>query len=350
MTGATGWLDSTPAADGLTMPPEWARHERCVMAWPCRVSVWGTHLDAAKREYAAVARAVAAFEPVLLVARPGDGDEARRATDGAAIEVVEWPLDDSWTRDVGAIVVTDRARGDRRAGVRFRFNAWGEKFDPYAHDAEFAARMCEWVGIDGYDARPFVLEGGSITVDGAGTLITTEQCLLDPNRNPDLSRRVIEERLRSWLGVERIVWLPFGLVEDWDTDGHVDNVAAFVAPNTVVAQRTTDVDNPNYERLRRNVEVLHEAGLHVRELDVLPYATIDEGATSVVVPPTNFYQANGALIVPVVADSEDAARALAALRAAVPDREVVGVPGVELAYGGGGVHCITQQVPGRTIA
>jgi agmatine deiminase len=203
-------------------------------------------------------------------------------------------------------------------------------------------RMCEALGIERIDASPFVLEGGAISVDGEGALVTTEECLLNPNRNPTLSRDDIEQELRGRLGVERIVWLPHGILEDDDTDGHVDNVAAFVGPGRVVAQTTADRDDPNYERLRRNVAVLRHAGLDVVELDVLPAAIVE--GERVVVPPLNAYLANGLVVVPVV-DGEPADRSLAIWREVFPDREVVGVPGVTLAYGGGGVHCITQQVP-----
>ncbi len=312
------------------------------MAWPTRASMWGSQLAAAEQEYAATARAIAGHVPVTMVARPSHGDAATAAcgTD-RPIEVVEWPIDDSWARDIGAIVIT-QASGAHRAGVQFAFNAWGEKFAPYGEDARFATRMCEHLGLATYDARPFVLEGGAITVDGEGMLVTTEEVLLNPNRNPSMSRADVEAALRTWLGADRIVWLPFGLVEDDDTDGHVDNVAAFVAPGVVVAQTTADRANPNYERLRRNADALVGAGLEVREVDVLPYAVV--GGERVVVPPTNFYQCNEGVVVPVVAGAL-AEAALDAMRGALPDRVVVGVPGEVLAFGGGGVHCITQQVP-----
>lgn len=323
---------------GLSMPPEWAPHERCLVAWPCRSTMWGDQLDEAKAAHAAVVAAISRFEPVLLVANPGAGHEAAAACPDA--EVVEWPIDDSWARDIGAIVLTD---GDgRRAGLNPVFNAWGEKFHPYDEDAEFARRMCEHLGLERVDAFPFVLEGGAITVDGAGTVITTEQCLLNPNRNPGLDRAGVEAELRRWLGVERVVWLPYGLVEDADTDGHVDNVALCVRPGEVLAQTTTDPDDVNHDRLRENVAVLTAAGYDVTEIDVLPSAVID-GERSVV-PPLNLYLANGAAIVPVV-DGPEGDAALAAVRRALPEREVVGVPGAVLAHGGGGVHCITQQVP-----
>jgi agmatine deiminase len=323
----------------LRMPAEWAPHERCVMAWPARASMWGRQLTTAKADYAEVARVIARTEPVLMVANPGTGNEAAAACGTANVEVVEWPVDDSWTRDMGAVAVNG---GGRRAAVDFVFNSWGEKFLPYDEDARFARRMCEALGIERIDAAPFVLEGGAITVDGEGTLVTTEQCLLNPNRNPGMSRDEIEAELRRWLGATQVVWLPYGVVEDDDTDGHVDNVAAFVGPGSVVAQTTADRDDPNHERLRRNVAVLHDAGLDVIELDVLPAATVE--GERVVAPPLNAYLANGSVVVPVT-DGAPARRALAIWQEIFADREVIGVPGATLAYGGGGVHCITQQVP-----
>jgi len=299
--------------------------------------MWRGQLDEAKAAHASVVEAIGRFEPVLLAARPGDGDEARTACPTA--EVVEWPLDDSWARDIGAIVLT----GDgRRAGLDPVFNGWGGKFHPYDEDARFAERMCAHLGLERIDASPFVLEGGAITVDGDGTVVTTEQCLLNPNRNPDLDRGQIEDELRRWLGVERVVWLPYGLLEDDDTDGHVDNVALCVGPGVVLAQTVADQDDVNHDRLLRNAEVLVDAGYEVLTVDVLPTVEVDGELARV--PPLNLYLADGAAIVPVV-DGPEAEAALAQVRAALPDREVVGVPGATLAFGGGGVHCITQQVP-----
>jgi agmatine deiminase len=327
------------------MPAEWAPHERCLMAWPAREEAWrGCGLEAARDDYAAIARAIARFEPVLMVADPRDAADARTRC-GADVEVVEVPIDDSWVRDTGPIFVL--GAGGTRAAVDFRFNSWGEKFLPYDNDAAVARRLLEHLGVPRYEA-PFVLEGGSIAVDGEGTLITTEQCLLNPNRNPAMSREEIEVGLRDYLGVETIIWLGEGLVEDEDTDGHVDNVCVFVRPGVVLLQTVADEGNPNFAPAQENLRRLHEARdargreLEVIELDVLPYAP--DADRPVAVPYTNFYLANGAAIVPVAGqDTDDAAMAL--LDVALPEREVVPVPGLNLALGGGGVHCITQQVP-----
>jgi agmatine deiminase len=322
----------------LRMPAEWAPHERTLMCWPARESLWGPLFERAEADHAAVANAIAAFEPVLMVADPRFAVAARRLC-GAGVEVVELPLDDSWARDSGPIFVSD---GDARAGVQFGFNGWGGKFTPCDDDARFATRVLEALGEPRHDATHMVLEGGSITVDGAGTLITTEQCLLHPSRNPQLARDQLEAELGAQLGAERVVWLAAGLVEDHDTDGHVDNVCAFVEPGRVVLQTVADAANPNYEHCQENLRRLRAAGLEVVELPWLPYVAGED--PPVVVPYTNFYICNGGLIVPVRGEETDA-EALRLLESLYPGREAVGVPGDTLALGGGGVHCITQQVP-----
>jgi agmatine deiminase len=295
----------------------------------------------AKAEHAAVVNAIAAFEPVTLAVDPSQEAEARAAVHGD-VDVVAMPLDDSWARDSGPIFVTD---GDSRAGVDFGFNAWGEKFTPYDDDAAFAARVLEHLGEERIDATDLILEGGSIAVDGEGTLITTEQCLLHPTRNPGRSKEEIEARLRETLGVERVVWLGLGLVEDDDTDGHVDNICAWIEPGRVLLQTVADEADPNYEHCRENARRLEAAGIDVVELAVLPrLPRRDDDGSLTVVPYVNYYVANDALIVPVTGADTDAA-ALELLERLHPGREAVPVSGTTLALGGGGVHCITQQVP-----
>ena len=321
------------------MPAEYAPHERTLMAWPARADMWGEHFEAAKADYAEIANAIAAFEPVLMVADPSQRKQARAAC-GDGVVVSEIPIDDSWMRDAGPIFVLDGAGG--RAGVDFGFNAWGEKFEPYDNDAEVAARLLERLREERIDARDLILEGGSITVDGDGMLIATEQTLLHPSRNPGLSRDQIARRLQEALGVHTVVWLGQGLVEDHDTDGHVDNVCAWIGPGRVLAQTVADEANPTWRGTRENVERLQAAGLEVVELPLLPY--VDHDGPPTVVPYTNFYLCNGAVIVPVAGQETDA-EAMTLLGGLYPGREVVPVPGVTLALGGGGVHCITQQIP-----
>jgi agmatine deiminase len=334
---------TTPAAAGLTMPPEWAPHERTLMAWPCRRELWGGQLGAAKAESAGVANAVAAFEPVTMVARDAaDAAEARAALAGA-VEVVQAPVDDSWLRDSGPIFVVDHvAEPSRRVGVHFGFNSWGQKFEGYENDQAIGRFLTEHVGSEVVRA-PLILEGGSIAVDGTGVLLTTEECLLNPNRNPSMDRAEIEGHLQDYLGVTEVVWLGRGLVEDKDTDGHVDLIAAFTQPGTVLLQRAA-ADNPNHDNLARNREIALAAGLQVLDFDPLAYAEVD--GERVVASYMNFYVGAGFVVVPTAGQPDLDAAALAAIAAAFGGtKEIVGVPGVVHAFGGGGPHCITQQVP-----
>jgi agmatine deiminase len=313
------------------------------MAWPTRRELWKNRFDDALRDYAAVAGAIAAFEPVLMVCSPGRGTEVR-ARCGAAVEVLELPIDDSWARDNGPVFVRDAA--GRVAAVQFRFNAWGERWRPYEDDARLPERIATHLGMRLFRA-PFVLEGGSFLVDGEGTLITTEQCLLDRNRNPSLTRTEIEQGLRDYLGVTTIVWLPVGHSLDVGpegTDGHVDGVAQYVAPGHLLLEAPADPAASEYGTGRANLERLRTArdargrSFHVSVLDPGPRASISYA---------NHYLANGAVIVPVADDASDGP-VLDFLATVYPEREIVAVPGATLSFGGGGPHCITQQIPAGT--
>ena len=236
-------LASTPAADGYRMPGEFERHAGTWMAWPRRPDNWRDAAGPARAAFAAVARTVAAHEPVTVAAHPDDVDGARAAL-GPEVTVVALPADDAWMRDIGPTMVVD-ARGDRR-GVDWRFNAWGgERGGLYAswdQDDAMAAAVCAAEGVERYRA-PIVNEGGAIHADGEGTLLVTEQCLLQANRNPDLSRDEIERVLCAYTGATTVVWLGLGVVAD-ETDGHVDNVACFVRPGVVLLTVTDDPDDP----------------------------------------------------------------------------------------------------------
>jgi len=324
------------------MPAEWSPHERTLIAWPAREDAWrGATIEQARDVHAQVVAAVAAFEPVTLVVDPAHAQDARSRVTAANVELFEAPLDDSWLRDTGPLVVFGPE--GHRAGIDFRFNAWGEAFAPYDKDAAIAARLLEHLGIERF-ASPLVLEGGSIAVDGMGRLVTTEQCLLNRNRNPLLDRAEIEAELGAHLGAEQVVWLGRGLVEDADTDGHVDNVCAFLAPRRALLQVAAD-DDPNAAAAQDNARRLVAAGVEVERFELLPRTTRADGSV-VAIPYLNFYLCNGAAIVPLgEQDAEMDAEALRRLGVLLPGREIVGVPGRTLALGGGGVHCITQQVP-----
>jgi agmatine deiminase len=326
------------------MPAETDRHERTLMSWPtvpmAAIGYWGdAGLDGARDVYAEIARAIVAYEPVTVIAAPGDeGDARRRCGDAVGVEVI--PIDDSWIRDNGPIVVRD-TRGVRHA-VHFRFNAWGAKFPAWKADEAAGGIVAERLGLPVHEV-PMVLEGGSIAVDGAGTLVTTERCLLNPNRNPQLSRADIEHALSAALGVDRIVWLADAIAEDDGTDGHVDNVVAFTAPGRVLLQGCRDGDNPNHAIAIDNRKRLDAADIAVTEIPDLPYARVGNSRL-LPVPYVNVYALNGAVLVPTTGAATDP-DALAIVTQHYPGRVVVEVPGAVLAHGGGGVHCITMQVP-----
>jgi agmatine deiminase len=332
---------STPREDGFSMPAEWAPHQACLMQWPTRAELWEGLLDDAKRDYATVARAIAGFEPVIMVADPSQAGEARDHC-GAGIEILPAPIDDSWMRDNGPIFVADPQ--GRLALVHFRFNGWGGRFQPYDRDAEVPAALAAHLGIRRY-AAPFVLEGGSFFVDGEGTLLTTEQCLLNPNRNPALSRADIERGLRDFLGAEVVVWLGLGHSADRDTDGHVDGVAQYVRPGTVMIHAPGGRTDPDHDRGRDNVRLAAGAtDARGRRLEVIELDCGSPGGISYL----NCYLPNGGVVVPVAGSPEDDV-ALAQIAAAFGDREIVPVPGRVLNEGGGGPHCITQQVPAGAL-
>ena len=328
----------TPREDGFRMPGEFARHRRTLMGWPTRRELWGEQLDQAKADYAIVANAIAEHEPVAMVVSPEDAPVARGVLSGN-VELIELPIDDSWLRDNGPIFLVD-GQG-RRAASAFGFNAWGEKFTPYEEDARLARRILRRWDVPAYDPG-MVLEGGSVHVDGAGLVITTEQCLLHPSRNPGMSREEIEQRVLEYLGADQMLWLGQGLVEDRDTDGHVDLIVQVTGPRAAVMQ-TVPGGNPNFDACRENVARARAAGVGVIEFEHLHYGEVAGEPTTMSY--LNLYLCNGAAIVPVSGDPASDEPALAQLAEVFPEREVVPVSGMVLAYGGGGPHCITQQVP-----
>ncbi|UCF80193.1 MAG: agmatine deiminase family protein [Acidobacteriota bacterium] len=333
------------AQAAVRAPAEWEPHERCLMSWPHRKDMWEDMLEVVQQEYAAVAKAVTQFEPVLMIANSGSGAEAQRQC-GENVEVVEFPIDDAWMRDNGPIFVVEE---ERLVGLDFRFNAWGKKFPPWDKDDALPEPLCEYLEVE---RRPvdMVLEGGAITMDGQGTLITTEQCLLNPNRNPDMSRSEIEAVLRESLGVKKIIWLP-GIVEDDLTDGHVDGMAAFLAPAKIMVETALPSDKGSswYAAVSENRVVLEAAtdaqGRKFEIVDAPPAPALNVAGDEIYLGYINFYQANqGGVVVPLGGVSEDD-EALTHLRKVLPDRQVVGVPTPTVGWGGGGVHCITQQMP-----
>ena len=330
---------NTPRDDGLRMPAEWEPHQATLMEWPTitRAGFWGELFDRAKADFAAVANAVAAFEPVVMVADPEQVVEARTMLSGD-VEILPIPIDDSWMRDNGPIFVTDGSGGV--ALVHFRFNAWGEKYLPYDRDAEVPKHLAAHLGMRRYEA-PMVLEGGSFFVDGEGTLLTTEQCLLHPNRNPGMTRELIERTLFDYLGVSQLIWLGQGHPLDRDTDGHVDAIAQYLGPGAVLLDVPADPSDPYHVTGQDNLARLQAArDAAGRAIEVVTFEAGTPSSTAYM----NHYLVNGGVIVPADGEPNDDA-ALEQIRSAYPGREVVTVPGKTILAGGGGPHCITQQVP-----
>ncbi len=325
------------------MPAEWEPHARCWMAWPCREELWGEHIEDARDAYAAVAKAIAQFEPVTLVANPGDVATASIAC-GKTVDVVPIEIDDSWMRDIGPTFVVN-ARGEV-AGCDWHFNAWGNKYEFYNNDVRLAELLLQQIKLRRFDA-PFVLEGGAIHCDGEGTVLTTETVLLNPNRNPGMSREEIEQALTDWLGARKVIWLPAGYHYD-ETDGHVDNVACFVRPGVVLAASCPDKGDPNYEILQANIEILKAssdaAGREIEVVTVDQPARMEEDGERRSSSYVNLYIANGGVVIPSFEDKRDSAARRTVVEA-FPEHEVVQVPAGDIVRGGGGIHCITQQQP-----
>jgi agmatine deiminase len=358
-------IASTPVADGYRMPGEFEAHCGCWMAWPERPDNWRQGAGPAQESYAAVAEAINRFEPVTMAVSDGQFEHCR-AVLTPAIRVVELSTDDAWMRDTGPTFVVDGA--GRRRGVDWHFNAWGGLdgglYRSWDRDERVAQKVLELEGVERYRA-PIVLEGGSIHVDGEGTVLTTEECLLNPNRNPGLSREQIEATLRDYLGAEKIIWLGSGVYND-ETDGHVDNLACFVSPGVVLLTWTDDEADPQHAISRDALQRLQRAtDARGRRLEVIrlplpgPLTITAQEAKGVEGLPgsrprragermaasyVNFYLATNGVVFPLLDERYDDAVA-ELLRGCFPDREIEGIPTREILLGGGNIHCITQQVP-----
>lgn len=360
-------LHSTPRADGYAMPAEWTQHSQTWMLWPERPDNWRLGGKPAQAAFAEVARAIAGFEPVTVGVSAAQYASASLQLDHPAIRVVEISSDDAWVRDTGPTFVSNGQGGLR--GVDWTFNAWGGLdgglYAPWDRDDQVADKILGLERCPRYRTEGFVLEGGAIHVDGEGTLITTEECLLNPNRNPHLQRHEVEQMLRDYLGVDCIIWLPEGLYSD-ETDGHVDNFCCFVRPGEVLLAWTDDPDDPNHARCQAALTVLEQAvdaqgralTVHRMPLPGPIYASAEECAGVQQVAGSqprdpairlagsyiNFLIVNGGVIAPSFDDPQDEP-AQAILESLFPDRRVVMVPGREILLGGGNIHCITQQQP-----
>ncbi|WP_110666540.1 agmatine deiminase [Salinicola halophilus] len=355
----------SPARLGFRMPAEFAPHEACWMLWPQRPDNWRLGAKPAQRAFAEVARVIAQSETVIVGASDEQYENARDQLP-PHVRVVELSSNDAWMRDVGPTFVTHP--DGRLAVIDWDFNAWGGLkgglYFPWDKDRRIRRKIAGMLGVPCFSA-PMVLEGGAIHVDGEGTLITTEECLLNPNRNPSLDREEQEVLLADYLGIDKVIWLPAGCYQD-ETDGHVDNLCCFVAPGVVALTWCDDVDDPQHAISRRALEVLEAARdargrrltvhklpqpgpLYLAEEDAngvdrlsssRPRRAGDRLAGSYV----NFYIGNRVVAMPLLDPAFDEI-ARARLQALFPERRVVGVPAREILLGGGNIHCITQQQP-----
>jgi agmatine deiminase len=359
-------LESTPKADGYRMPAEFEPHAGTWMIWPERPDNWRLGGKPAQAAFVNVASAISKFEPLTMCVSAAQYDNAVNLLPDE-VRVVEISNNDSWLRDCGPTFVKNAA-GDVR-GVDWVFNAWGGLYDglyfPWDKDDEIARKICEIEKKRSYRADDFVLEGGSIHVDGEGTLYTTEECLLSPGRNPELSRAEIEATLAEYLSIEKVIWLKNGIYND-ETNGHVDNICCVVRPGVVLLAWTDDESDPQYAISKENLEILENSvDAKGRKIEViklplpknilisaeesggvdavdgtLPRVEGDRLAASYI----NFYICNGGIVMPSFGDSNDDVAA-DILRKVYPGREVVQVFAREILLGGGNIHCITQQQP-----
>jgi len=334
------------------MPAEWEPHRATWLAWPHNRETWPDQLEIVKDVWAQMVNAISPRERVCLLVNdePAQAEaEKRLKSVGAVMEQVSFhriPTVDVWVRDYGPTFVT---KGEGEARLAFNdwiFDGWGGKYESHRKDDGVAKTMARLLGVPVFE-HPIILEGGSIDVNGRGACLTTEQCLLNPNRNPRLGRSAIEGVLGDSLGVDHFIWLGRGIVGD-DTDGHVDDIARFVDPTTVVCAVEDDVRDENYVPLRENYERLQGArDQDGRKLDVfslpMPGKVFYEGAR---LPASyaNFYIANGLVLVPTYNHPNDSL-ALGILGELFPDRTVLGIPCASVVIGLGAIHCVTQQEP-----
>lgn len=362
--------DTTPAADGFHMPAEFEPHEGCIMIFPERSDSWQYGAYAARKAFVQVATAIARSEKVTICASARQYDNARAAMP-SHIRVVEMSNDDAWARDCCPTFVVRRSAGKAGEvrGIDWGFNAWGGLHDglyfPWDKDNAMARKLCDLLDKDVYHKRDFILEGGSIHVDGEGTCLVTEACLLSPGRNPDLSKEGIEQNLKDYLGVSTIIWLPCGIYLD-ETNEHVDNVCAFTAPGEVVLAWTDDEEDPQYEMSLACLKTLEQAvdakgrKIKVHKLPLPKPITMKqeecEGLDDCQDEPTrvagdrlaasyvNFYISNENIVMPGFGDPADE-KAKEILQKLFPTREVIQIPARDILIGGGNIHCITQQIP-----
>jgi agmatine deiminase len=341
---ASRFESATPREAGFRMPAEWEPHARCWMAWPDREDLWGDTLQRAQAGYASVAQAIAGFEPVTMIISPASLTEAARLC-GPLVNTFSLEIDDAWTRDTGPAFL--RGNDGSMAATAWHFNGWGGGVERFDADARIAKAISTHLELPLYRSS-LRLEGGAISVDGEGTVITTESCILNSNRNPSLSRREVERELCEALGASKVIWLPGELSKGDITDGHVDGLACFARPGLLLVECRTDPSDPRAEILRENRRALEGVsdarGRPIEIVEMEDAWQAERPNDAFCISYVNFYLANGGVVMPSYGIDTDApARAI--VERAFPGRRVVQVDVRDIAIGGGGIHCITQQQP-----
>ena len=338
------------------MPAEWAPHEATWLAWPHNPEAWHSKLSAVQDVWVEIARVLSLRERIRLLVPDIQAErivDQRLRTNGVSMDrvtLVQIPTVDIWIRDYGPTFVTRESGEIRLAANSWVFNAWGEKYEAWLKDDEVANRVAGFLKVPLLESG-LVLEGGSIEVNGLGTCLTTEQCLLNPNRNPGWTRQEIEQTLRDSLGITHWIWLGRGVSGD-DTDGHIDNLARFVNPTTVVCAVEEDPKDKNYAALQQNLERLRGAtDQDGRKIEIVPIplpGTVEDNGVRLPASYANFYIANGSVLVPVYNHANDD-RAVGILRSLFPDRRIIPIPCTAMVYGLGAIHCMTQQEPAAPV-
>lgn len=365
----------TPSSQGFFMPGEFEPHHGCILVWPQRPGSWSFGAEAACKAFTEVITNIAQSEHVYVACGKEHWQRAQKMLGNLAnVTLISMATDDSWARDIApTFVVRDTDAGRQVRGVNWRFNAWGGDFDglypDYEQDDAFAESIAARLGYAVYDAAPFVLEGGSIHCDGEGTLLVTEACLLSKGRNPDLTKAQIEERLKTYLGVKKVLWLPRGIYND-ETNEHVDNVCAFIRPGEVVLAWTDNKNDPQYELslaclryLEQETDacgrklIVHklpvpDIPLCISEAEVAGYDFVEgedmrEAGERLAASYVNFYFSNDSVLMPAFGGENEASdkRAAEILAQLCPERRIVPIAARAILTGGGNIHCITQQIP-----
>lgn len=361
-----------PTDDGFYMPAEFSKHSATVMIWPERPGSWCYEAKFAEKVFAEIIGKIAKFEKVFVLASDKKFAHAKACLESVKnAEVLNINSDDAWARDTAPTFVVNN-NGEIRA-IDWQFNAWGGEYDGlyanWENDDKIPYKLCETLDIPLYDAHPFVLEGGSIHTDGEGTLITTEECLLSKGRNPQLTKAEIEEKLNKYLGINKTIWLPKGIYND-ETNGHIDNICAFVAPGEVVLAWCDDENDPQYAISKACLDVLENSTdnkgrkikvhklpvpkipVTVTENDIKGYIFEDgedtrEVGERLAASYVNFYFCNGAVILPQFGgeNSESDRAAAEILEKVCKGRKIIPIYARDIIVGGGNIHCITQQIP-----